>query len=71
MTKTDDIPGQAFASVWGALKEAMRRLDVTQLRVIKALRGRLGKFSPYAFIMMAKPPGLKTASGSPAPPALP
>ncbi len=89
MTKTDDIPGQVFASVWDALEdspaeaanmwlrselmvavqqavagwglvqaEAARRLDVTQPRLNDLLRGRIGKFSLDALIMLAERAGL-------------
>lgn len=50
---------QEAVGVWGLTQiEAARRLDVTQPRLNDLLRGRIGKFSLDALILLAERAGL-------------
>lgn len=53
------IAVQETVAVWGLTQaEAARRLDVTQPRLNDLLRGRVGKFSLDALILLAERAGL-------------
>ena len=53
------IAVQEAISAWGLTQaEAARRLDVTQPRLNDLLRGRIGKFSLDALILLAERAGL-------------
>jgi predicted XRE-type DNA-binding protein len=53
------IAVQEAVGVWGLTQiEAARRLDVTQPRLNDLLRGRIGKFSLDALILLAERAGL-------------
>jgi predicted XRE-type DNA-binding protein len=53
------IAVQETVAVWGLTQaEAARRLDVTQPRLNDLLRGRIGKFSLDALILLAERAGL-------------